>query len=180
MNKKIFLFLQGIFILLVGFLLILMPNESFLNISYILIGCLVPGLILGMITALKRINKHIQFTYQVIHAFAIFFYLISLIFFCSNFEDLNNYTGFYFIFYAFSEIIFCNFLFNSSETIKSSTLIVRIATGLACGVGTVVIFSFSDGNQAFKLIGDGIIFSIIGFSIIIFRPVIKNEKLAIH
>jgi hypothetical protein len=180
MNKKSYLVLQGVFFLLTGFLLILMAGESLQTIKYILLGGLTPSMILGVLTAAKRINKHIEFTYQIIHVFGISCYLLSLIFFCSNFDQLNNYTSIFFMFYAFSEIIFCNYLFNSNEHIKSNILLTRIVIGLICGIGSVVIFSLPDTNQAFKLIGNGIIFSIIGINILIFRPILKNETPAIH
>jgi hypothetical protein len=176
MNKKLFLYLQGSLLLLAGIMLVFLQNQPYDSVNSLLLICLIPSAFFGLIAAIKSFRLKIQFFYQEIHTLSLTVFAITLFLFARDFEWLNDITTFFIMFYTFSEITFCNWLFNLPDRIDSKILIVRISLALFCGIGAVVIYSYSAINQNLKLVGFGVIFIAIGINILLFKPVIKNES----
>ncbi len=177
MSKETSLRLQGILFISTGILAIVFSNASFVFLKYLLIGLLTPAAILGTMTAVKRIKQHVQFIYQEIHTFSIITYVIALLLFCNSFERLISFTAFLFLFYAFSEIVFCNWLFNLEGKANLKVLLVRVLSGLFIGVAVIAILSYSGLNQNLKLVGYGIIFIITGINTFLYKPITAKNKL---
>lgn len=130
------------------------------------------GAVLSFITALTRRRKQVQFAYHEMHALAMLVYGISIVLFCNSFEILIYYTAFLFVFYAFSEIIFCNWLFNLSQKAVWKIVAIRAFLGLAVGFGTFAAMSFIE----YTLPVFGLLFIIIGVNIILYIPVIESRQ----
>jgi hypothetical protein len=77
-----------------------------------------------------------------------------------------------FIFYAFSEIIFCNWLFNLGRKVLYSIVIVRFLLGLLIGIGTVVaMYQTEHTLQIF-----GVLFLMVGLNVLLYVPVMKKVQ----
>jgi uncharacterized membrane protein HdeD (DUF308 family) len=172
MKKYIPIYLYGSIIILVGVFLLFSNKFSFDFIRITLGISLIVGAIFAFITAFSRQRKQVQFAYHEMHALAMLVYSIVVILFCNTSERLESVTAFLFIFYAFSEIIFCNWLFNLAQKVVFKIVVIRSLLGLAIGIGTVVAISYSEiALQIF-----GLLFIMVGINIILYVPVMKRNQ----
>jgi hypothetical protein len=81
-------------------------------------------------------------------------------------------TSFIFLFYAFSEIIFCSWLLNLGRKIVFEILGIRAALGLLVGVGTVVAMYHEE--YTLRLFGG--LFVLIGINTILYVPIMKINR----
>ncbi len=168
--------MHGLLIVASGILTIVFQNESYTFIKYMLFGSLLISAIFGFIAMAKRTKQQVQFAYHELHTLTIVIYAFALLLFGNSFERLTYFTAFLFIFYAFSEIIFCFWLLNIHGRVNLKTLITRFLLGLICGLGTVTVLSYPEWKENLKLIGYGVIFIIIGINIILHKPIMKRES----
>lgn len=171
MKKQFALYLYGSIIIFVGFYLLIDNNNSFQNSKIIMGSSLLVASIFAFITAISRHGKQVQFAYHEMHAVAMFVYGIALIFFCNTSETLVSFTIFLFLFYAFSEITFSNWLFNLNQKVVFKILAIRALLGLLTGIGTVVAMNYSE--YSFQVFG--IMFLMVGINIILYMPVISPK-----
>ena len=171
MKKHIPLYLYGLIIILVGIFLLVSENITFSLVKYSLGILLILGSIFAFITAFSRQRKQVQFAYHEMHALAMLVYGIVVVLFCNSSERLELVTAFLFIFYAFSEIIFCNWLFNLGQKVVFKIVAIRALLGLVIGIGTVVAISYSEISlQVF-----GFLFIMVGINIILYVPVMRSN-----
>jgi len=171
MKKYLSIYLYGALIILVGIFLSFSEYSNF-NIINLTTGItLIFGAILAFIAAFSRQKKQIQFAYHEKHALAMLVYGITILVFSNTFEKLISITSFLFIFYSFSEIIFCNWLFNLGHRIIYKIIVVRFTVGLVIGIGTVVAMN----SSLFTLEGFGILFILVGINIMLYVPIIKKK-----
>jgi uncharacterized membrane protein HdeD (DUF308 family) len=169
MKKHLPIYLYGSIIILVGVFLLFSENSSFQIIKITLGISLIVGAIFAFITAFSRQRQQVQFAYHEMHALAMLAYGISLILLCNSSEKLIAFTSFLFIFYAFSEIIFCNWLFNLAQKVVFKILAIRALLGLLIGIGTVVAMNYTE----FTIQIFGAMFILVGINIIFYVPVMK-------
>ncbi|KOY84559.1 hypothetical protein AD998_20415 [bacterium 336/3] len=174
MKKYAPLFIYGFMIISAGLLMIFLRNSLLMSLKLTLGIILAIGAVFAFVTALSRRKKLVQFAYHEMHAIAMISYSIAILFFCQTFETLNYYTTFLFIFYAFSEILFCNWIFNLGQNIIYKIVLVRVMIALFTGIGTVVVTSYANTNQEMIYIGHGVIFIILGINILLYTPIMKN------
>jgi uncharacterized membrane protein HdeD (DUF308 family) len=174
MKKHLSLYLYGIIIIFVGIFLLFSQytQSTFTTIKSIVGIALTVGAVLAFITALSRQRKHVQFAYHEMHALAMFAYGVSVLLFCNTFETLTYLTTFLFIFYAFSELIFCNWLFNLRQKVIYKIVLTRLLLGLVIGVGTIVNMNFPE----FTLRGFGALFIAVGINVLLYAPVMKSTE----
>lgn len=91
----------------------------------------------AFVAALTRHRKQVQFAYHEMHALTMLVYGFSVLFFCSSLETFVSFTTFLFIFYTFSEIIFCNWVFNQKQGVVFRIIIIRVLLGFVTGIGTI-------------------------------------------
>lgn len=173
MNKYLPIYLYSIISILVGIFLIFSKNSTFNMINVTLGITLTVGSILAFVAAFSRQRNHVQFAYHELHALAMLVYGISILVFCDTFEKLISFTAFLFIFYAFSEITFCNWLFNLEKKVAYSILFIRLSIALGTGVGTIVAMHFL--NITLEVFG--LLFIMIGINIVLYVPIIKTKEL---
>jgi hypothetical protein len=94
-----------------------------------------------------------------------------LLVFCSSFERFTSFTAFLLLFYSFSEIIFCNWLFNLSQRTVFKIIIIRFLLGLAAGFGTVIALNFT----SYTLEVYGVLFLLVGINVLLYVPVMKRN-----
>jgi len=169
MKKHLPIFLYGSIIILVGVFLLFSENSSFQTIKITLGISLIVGAIFAFITAFSRQRQEVQFAYHEMHALAMLVYGISLILLCNSTEKLISFTAFLFIFYALSEIIFCNWLFNLAQKVVFKIVAIRALIGLIIGIGTVVAMNYTE----FTIQIFGAMFILVGINIILYVPVMK-------
>lgn len=169
MKKYLPIYLYGSIIILVGIFLLFSENSSFQIIKITLGISLIVGAIFAFITAFSRQRQQVQFAYHEMHALAMLVYGISLILLCNSSEKLIAFTSFLFIFYAFSEIIFCNWLFNLAQKVVFKILAIRALLGFLIGIGTVVAMNYTE----FTIQIFGAMFILVGINIILYFPVMK-------
>lgn len=174
MIKNLSIYFYGAIIILVGIFLLFSEYSTF-NIIKLSIGIsLIIGAISAFMAAFSRERKQVQFAYHEMHALTMLVYGVSIIVFSDTLEKLISFTAFLFIFYTFSEIIFCSWLFNIGQKVAYKIIIVRLILGLATGAGTVLAMSIS----TFTLEGFGILFILVGINIIFYYPVMKGKELS--
>lgn len=130
------------------------------------------GAIVAFVAAISRSRKHIQFAYHEMHSLTMLAYGISVLLLCNTFEGLVSLTTFLFVFYSFSEIIFCNWLFNLKQKVVFKIILVRLLLAVLIGIGTVVAIQFSTITPEVL----GILFIMIGANIVLYVPVMKNQR----
>ena len=115
MKKYIPIYLYGVVIILDGIFLLFPKDRSFESIKMTTGVVLIIGALVAFYAAFTRRRNHVQFAYHEIHALAMLVYGISILAFCNTLEKFISNTSFLFIFYTFSEIAFCNWLYNLKQ-----------------------------------------------------------------
>ncbi len=154
-------------------ILLFSENFAFSTIQFVLGAILIIAAVIAFIAAFSKQRKQVQFAYHEMHALAMLVYGISILVFCNTVEAMISFTEFLFIFYALSEIIFCNWLFNLGQKVLYRVIFVRLIIGLAAGASTVVIASFS----MFKLEAFSLLFILVGINVLLYVPVMKGSGL---
>lgn len=172
MNKYFSIYLYGSIILLVGVFLLFSMNFTFMEIKWVMGISLTFGSLFAFIAAFYSQNKQVQFTYHEIHAMTMMIYGISVLLYCNQPENLIFITTFLFFFYTFSEIIFCNWLFNLKQEVVFKILIVRVLLALLIGIGTV----FAINNEVLGEEIFGILFILVGINTILYVPIMKARQ----
>lgn len=169
MKKHFPIYLYGAIIIIEGVFLLFAKYNDF-NYIHLTTGILLTiGAIVAFVAAFSQQRKQVQFAYHEMHALAMLVYGISIFLFCNNLETFISYTAFLFIFYMFSEIILCNWLFNLGQKMVYKIIIIRVMLGLVVGIGTIIIMSL----QSFQLESFGILFILVGVNLVLYIPVMK-------
>lgn len=175
-QKNSNIYLYGAIIVLVGIFLLFSGDSTFQDIKFTLGISLIFGAILGFLAALSRKRTQVAFSYHEIHALVMVVYGISILVFITSMESLIILSGFLFFFYAFSEIIFCVWLFNLKSKVDYRIVLLRVFLGVLVGVGTIVIKHYYNLNDTIALPGYGILFIIIGTNIFLYVPIMKSNQ----
>jgi hypothetical protein len=178
MKKNLPLYLYGTIIIGEGILLILSGDMPLQTLKFSLGIGLIIGAFFAFLTAFSRQRKQVQFAYHEIHALTMLVYGVSILFFCNTLEALTNFTAFLLIFYAFSEIIFCNWLFNLGKKVLYKIVVIRLLLGLLTGIGTFLALSYTHVNIAWTIAGFGVLFILIGANIVLYVPIIQHEEVS--
>jgi uncharacterized membrane protein HdeD (DUF308 family) len=172
MKKHLPIVLYGATAIFAGVLLLLSAYSSF-NVLRLTLGIsLIFGAVSSFVGAHSSHRGQVAFAYHEMHALAAIVYGVSILVFGSSIERLILITAFLFIFYAFSEIIFCLRLFDLASKVVHKIVAVRFILGFAIGLGTVIAMHFSK----FTLEGFGALFVILGVNIMLYVPVMKVGK----
>jgi uncharacterized membrane protein HdeD (DUF308 family) len=174
LKKNLYVYLYGAFIILGGFFLLFSKNYTFETIKITLGTILIAGAALAFLTALSRQRKQVEFSYHEVHALAMLVYGASIMLFSHSPETLIYFTSFLLFFYAFSEIIFCTWLFNLGKKVTYKIVFVRLILGLLVGIGVIVIMYYPNFQKEIDLEGFGVLFILIGINILLYEPVIKT------
>ena len=169
-KEYVFIYLYGLITMLSGLFLFYSEGLDFQTVKLILGISLVVGALFAFLSSLAQPRKHVQFAYHEMHALAMLAYGVAVLFFSQTFETLVSFTSFLMIFYAFSEIIFCIWLFNLLENVHYKIIFLRLFVGLGIGVGTVIALHF----DAFTLKLQGILFVLVGIHVLLYVPVMKG------
>lgn len=169
MMKQIPIYLYGAIILLVGVFLLTSVHFSLERITLTLVISLILASVLAFVTAFIRQRHQVQFAYHELHALAMLVYALALFWFSNSIERLIAFTTFLFIFYAFSEIIFCIWLFNLAQRVYFKIALIRVLLGLVIGIGTIFAMRYNEMSlQIF-----GVLFILVGINAILYVPVMK-------
>jgi uncharacterized membrane protein HdeD (DUF308 family) len=172
MKNHLPIYLYGSIIIISGFFLLFSKYYSFGVIKITLGVSLIFGAIFAFITAFDRQRQQVQFAYHEMHALTMVSYGISVLFLCNSSEKLISITSFIFLFYAFSEIIFCSWIFNLSQKVVFKIVAIRSLLGLVIGIGTAVALNY----PGLTLNLFGALFILVGINIILYVPVMKEDK----
>lgn len=171
MKKYLPIYIYGAIIIFVGVFLFISEDNSF-NIVQLILG--ISLIVAAIFAAFSRQNNRVQFAYHELHALTMMVYGVSVLLFCNTFDKLILFTAFIFMFYAFSEIIFCNWLFELERRVVTKILVIRLILGLIIGVGTVFAMNFSK----FTLEIFGILFILVGVNVLFYVPVMRKKRLS--
>jgi hypothetical protein len=172
MKKLTPIYLYGAIIIAEGVFMLFSKNTSFQVIQLSVGIGLALGAIFAFIAALSRYRKQVQFAYNEMHALTMIVYGVSTLLFCNTIDKLISITEFLLMFYAFSEIIFCSWVFNLGQKVVYKILFVRIILGLFVGIGTVVSMNFY--NETLERFG--VLFMMIGINMILYVPIMKEKE----
>ena len=177
MKKHLPIYIYGVIIILEGIFLLFSINYPFQTIKLTL-GCsLILGGLLAFIKTLTRQTKQVEFSYHNIHSFSMLIYGISVLLFAYSIESLIYISAFLFMFYTFSEIIFCIWIFNLGKEVVAKIVIIRTLLGLVVGFGTIIILYYLDEYKPQSIVGCGILFIIIGINILLYVPSVTTKDL---
>ena len=179
MKKNLPLYLYGTMIIIGGIFLLFSPYYNLQTVRYTLGIALIIGAIFALLTAFSRQRKHSEFAYHEMHAMAMMVYGLSVLLFANTLETLKYLSTFLFFFYTFSEIAFCNWLFNLNGKANYKILLVRLFLGIIAGLGTVVIMYYPH-NKKIDLEGFGVLFIIIGINVLLYVPIMKTKESKIN
>jgi hypothetical protein len=170
MKKHVPIYFYSTIIIGVGIFLLNAENSTIAFAKMVLGLSLITGSIFAFITAYSRENKQVQFTYHQMHAFAMLVYGVSILLVGNNKGNLISLTAFLCFFYAFSEIIFSNWLFNLAQKKVRKIVLTRVFLGLFIGIGTVFALNFTQQSLAIF----GFLFILIGVNCLFYIPVMKT------
>lgn len=171
MNKHFPIYLYGAILVFLGFFLIFSEQLPFHIIRITLGLSSIVGAVFAFISALARNRQQVAFSYHEMHALAMLVYGISILLFCNTFETIIPFTAFLFLFYAVSELIFSNWLFNLKQKIVFRVLAIRAILGLLIGIGAVVALSVT--KLTLQLFGT--MFILVGINVIMYVQVMKVD-----
>jgi uncharacterized membrane protein HdeD (DUF308 family) len=177
MKNNFLVYLYGTIIILEGVFLLFSKHFTFNTTKYTLGIALIIGAMLALVTAFTRQRKQVQFAYHEMHAIAMLVYGISVLLFADTIEILSYLTAFSFFFYTFSEILFCNWLFNLGNIVKFKILFIRVFLGLIVGIGAIVLMQYYTLDKTIVMESYGILFAVIGLNLLLYQPVIKTSEL---
>jgi hypothetical protein len=175
-NKNLTLYIYGFIIILVGIFFWFSENYPFVIVKSSVGISLLTGAFFALFTAIRRLRKQVEFAYHEMHAFAMFLYGIYVLFFCQDFKSLIGSSVFLFIFYTFSEIGFCIWIFNLGQKVMYRIVILRIALGLFAGIGSVRVLYLEAKDSTVALQSLEVIFIILGINILLYVPVMKGRE----
>lgn len=127
------------------------------------------GSAIAFFTAISRHKRRVEFVYHEIHALSFLIFGNSLLFLCDNMKDLSLIISYLLFIYAFSEIVFCNLLYNLGQRAVIRTVGIRLTIAIIVGVGAVAAISFRESSFlifAFLLV-------LIGVNVIFYVPILK-------
>jgi len=175
--KKSPIYLYGAIIIMEGIFLMFSKSYTFDTIKNSIGIALTFGAIVAFFEALSRYRKQVEFSYHEIHVLAMMVYGVSVLFFADTLESLKTFTLFLFIFYTFSEIVFCNWLFNLDRGVINKIVLIRVFLALLVGIGIIVTMFYQGVNETLVIEGFGVLFIIIGINVLLYTPVIKPKEL---
>jgi hypothetical protein len=174
MIKYISLFVYACAVIALGLLMIFFQNIAFSNLKLTIgVGSIICS-ILAMITAKTRQPSQVQFAYHELHAFAMFAFGMVVLLLVASFEELNFYLSYLFIFYTFSEVLFCIWLFNLKQKVKYQIVYLRLFLSMMIGIATIVLMSLSAKSESFIMLSYGSIFILLGINVLLYNPVMKS------
>lgn len=172
MRKHIPLYIYGLITILSGVFLLISQQNDYSTVRYGLGIVSIVGGIFAIITALSGQRKQVQFAYHEMHGVAMLVYGIAILLFCKSPERLEFLTSFLFIFYAFSEIIFCIWLFNLAQKVILKIAALRVVLALAIGIGAIYASNYTESTVEIF----GALFILIGINIILYVPIMKQSR----
>jgi uncharacterized membrane protein HdeD (DUF308 family) len=119
----------GFLIILAGVSLLIKSDSNITTHALIVSLIIISSAIIAGIVALKTSGNKVQSRYHTLHAVGLLFYGIFLFFNPKTVSEFSDVTALFFIFYGFSEIIFCFWLFNLEAKISVFQLVLRLAMG---------------------------------------------------
>jgi len=172
MKKSLPIYLYGSILVLSGLFLIFSGNSSIALIRVFLGIVVTLAAAFAFIAAFLRRRTQVQLAYHELHALAMLIYGVLVLVFASSFDRLMMITSFLFFFYALSEIIFSNWLFNGGKKIVYRVIFVRAFLGLFIGVLTVAGLHYT--NYVREIFG--VLFVIIGTNVVFYVPVVASNN----
>jgi len=170
MKNHLPIYIYGAIIVLAGVFLMFSYQNNFNGIKWTLGIIFIIGAVFALISAFARQRKQVQFVYHEMHALAMLVYGITILIFSNSLEKFTAITAFIFIFYTFSEIIFCIWLFNLIQKVVFKIVAIRAILGLTVGIGTIVAMYFEE----YTFLVFGVLFVIVGINILFYVPVLKS------
>ena len=156
-----------------GVVLFFAENSNFeLTKNIIGIGFII-GALLAIISAFSSQRKQVQIAYHELHALTMLVYGVTILVFVSSLENLVSLSIFLFVFYSFSEIIFCNWLFNLTKKMNYKVLIVRLLIAAIVGLGSIITIFYP--RWTFEIFG--LLFILIGLNIMLYIPIMKTREI---
>jgi hypothetical protein len=173
MNKYLPISLYGYTLMISGVVLFFTENSNFGQTKNIIgIGFII-GALLAIISAFSSQRKQVQIAYHELHALTMLVYGVTILVFVSSLENLVSLSIFLFVFYSFSEIIFCNWLFNLTKKMNYKVLIVRLLIAAIVGLGSIITIFYP--RWTFEIFG--LLFILIGFNIMLYIPIMKTREI---
>ena len=169
MKKFIPIYIYGTIKIFAGIFLLFSEKIPFNTIKFTLGISLIVGAIFAIIPEFYQQKRQVQFAYHKMHALAMFIYGVSVLLFCNSPERIMWATAFLLFFYAFSEITFCNLIFNLEQKVVFKIVLIRIILGFLIGIGTIVAIQYEE----FTLQVFGAMFILVGLNIVFYVPVMK-------
>jgi uncharacterized membrane protein HdeD (DUF308 family) len=170
MKKHLTIYFYSTIILGVGIFMLNAKNSTVAHAQIVLGLSLIIGSIFAFVTAFTQQKARAEFTYLQMHAFAMLSYGVSILLIGNNKGNLIELTAFLFFFYAFSEVIFSNWLFNLAQKKVRRIVLMRVFLGLIIGVGTIFALNFT--QQTLPIFG--FLFILIGINSLFYIPVMKT------
>jgi uncharacterized membrane protein HdeD (DUF308 family) len=164
----------GFLIILSGVSLLIKSGSDIKIHALVLSLTLILSSIIAGVAALKTLTNKVQSRYHTLHAVGLLFYGIFLFFYPKTVSEFSDITALFFIFYGFSEIIFCFWLFNLEAKISIFQLVLRLALGFVFFLSSILMIGLRHPYQAAELISAGVIFIIIGTQVVLTVPIVTK------
>lgn len=164
----------GFLIITAGISLLIKSDSEIKTHALIVSSIMIISALISGFVALKTQANKVQSRYHTLHTVGLLFYGILLFFYPKTLSDFSDVTALFFIFYGFSEIIFCFWLFNLQAKISLSQLITRLILGFVFFLSSLLMIGLRHPYPSTELISAGVIFIIIGIEVILTAPIVTK------
>ncbi len=172
MKKYLPVGIYGLLIVCAGIFLIVSKNYNADTTRLSVSSFLISAAVLAFLPTLLKYKEDVQVKYHALHAFAMMFTGLGILFFAHTAGGFIAWLSFLLFYYAVSELIFCNWLFNLREKIDLRVLTIRIAIAFVVGFGTVVSLSRPSGT----LVLFGALLIIVGLNLVFYHAIMKIDS----
>jgi hypothetical protein len=130
--------------------------------------------IVAFITAYKCHKLQVPLNYHLLHAICLAIYGFAIILYSESVESFLNISAFFILYYGISEIIFGLQLLMLKASVSFKIIAIRLVVGLIIGFGAVLILTTSFHSQIGAILGEGVVFIIMGLNLLISKTVLRQ------
>jgi len=175
MTKYQALTIYAILVIATGIVLSSLAYYPIRAIQYIVALGIFSSAAFAFLTTYKSKNSQIPMNYHALHALGMVIYGLAILFWANDINTFFEITVFFLLYYGMTEIIFCfQLLMTKQWNINWHVMVFRFFVGFFIDIGAMYILAIHNVDENKALLASGAVFIFSGFSLLVFRTVLKR------